>query len=164
MSDHRLLNENEIDKENGVVLDFGQDDEIIPENLPDTDVILDNIILILEYMNTPEMIESRNNNYEVFVSEMETKFEEFAEHYYSVFRMVISGKDINMLFEMLKVINDMKKKNITVERGEQQIGSKLKQFLPEGFEEKLQKDTVDKMIKKSGKQKNKKNNKNNKKK
>jgi len=163
MCDRKFVNENEIDKENSVVLDFGQDDEIVPDNLPDTDVILDNIILILEYMNTPEMVELRQNNNEVFVSTMETKFEEFAEHYYSVFRMVISGKDLALLFDMLKVINDMKKKNISVESGEQQIGSKLKQFLPNGFEEKLQRETVDKMIKKSTKKNNKKNNKNNKK-
>jgi hypothetical protein len=162
MSDSKLVNENEIDKENSVVLDFGQDDEIIPENLPESDVILDNIILILEYMNTPEMVELRNNNNDVFVSTMELKFESFAEHYYSVFRMIISGKDISLLFDMLKVIGDMKKKNITVETGEQQIGTKLKQFLPTNFEEKLQKETVNNMIKKSAK-KNKNKNKNNKK-
>ncbi len=159
MSEQKFVNEHEIDRENGIVMDYGQDEEIKVENLPDSNVILDNIILILEYMNTPEMTELRKNNNDVFVSTMETKFEDFAEHYYSVFRMVISGKDLSMLFEMLSTIDKMKNNKTSVEMGEQHIGNKLKQFLPEGFEEKLQRETVQKMNQKNNK-KNKNKNKN----
>ncbi len=155
MSEQKFVNESEIDRENGIVMDYGQDEEIKVENLPDSNIIMDNIILILEYMNTPEMVELRKNNNDVFVSTMETKFEDFAERYYSVFRMVISGKDISMLFEMLSTIDKMKKNKTSVEMGEQHIGNKLKQFLPDGFEEKLQKETVQKMNSKSKNKKNK---------
>ncbi len=155
MSEQKFVNESEIDRENGIVMDYGQDEEIKVENLPDSNIIMDNIILILEHMNTPEMVELRKNNNDVFVSTMETKFEDFAERYYSVFRMVISGKDISMLFEMLSTIDKMKKNKTSVEMGEQHIGNKLKQYLPEGFEEKLQKETVQKMNSKSKNKKNK---------
>ncbi len=155
MSEQKFVNESEIDRENGIVMDYGQDEEIKVENLPDSNIIMDNIILILEHMNTPEMVELRKNNNDVFISTMETKFEDFAERYYSVFRMVISGKDISMLFEMLSTIDKMKKNKTSVEKGEQHIGNKLKQFLPDGFEEKLQKETVQKMNSKSKNKKNK---------
>jgi mannose/fructose/N-acetylgalactosamine-specific phosphotransferase system component IIB len=137
MSDYKIIDGKDVDPENGMILDYGQDEEINPENLPDADEILDNVILILEYMGTEEIMKLRSENNEVFISTMENKFESFAERYYSVFRMVISGKDISPLFEMLRVIKQMKTGNMSVERGEQQIGNRLKQFLPDGFEEKL---------------------------
>jgi hypothetical protein len=138
MSNYKIVDGNDIDRENGVVLDYGQDEEINPANLPNANEIMDNVILILEAMDTEEMIKLRNENNEAFVATMENKFETFAERYYSVFRMILSGKDISPLFEMLKVIKKMKSGSMTVERGEDQIGKSLKKFLPEGFEEKLQ--------------------------
>ena len=135
---HKIVDENDIDHENGMVLDFGQDEEINPETLPDTDEILDNVIIILEYMNTEEILKLRRDNNDVFISTMETKFEGFAERYYSVFRMVISGNDLSPLFEMLRVIKQMKSGSMTVESGENQIGTSLKKFLPDNFEQKLQ--------------------------
>lgn len=151
----KIVSEDQIDKKDGMVLDFGQDEEINPDNLPDPNVILDNTIAILEYMNTDEMKELRKNNNEIFISTMETKFESFAEQYYAVFRMIISGQDLSLMMDMLNVINGMKSRKITVETGEKQIGAKLKQFLPEDFEKKLQEKTA-KNMKKQNKKNNKK--------
>lgn len=137
MSDYKIVNENEVDPEKGMVLDYGQDEEIIPENLPDADEIMDNVILILECMNTEEMKKLRSENNDAFIATMENKFESFAERYYSVFRIILSGKDITPLFEMLRVIKKMKSGSMSVERGENQIGSSLKKFLPEDFEERM---------------------------
>lgn len=152
MSQPKIINGKEIDEKDGMVLDFGQDDEIIPEHLPDADEILNNILLILEFMGTDEMMALRKENDEVFLSTMENKFEDFALKYYSVFRMVIGGSDLGLLIEMLDTIKKMKTGSISVERGEKHIGGKLKEFLPVGFEEKLQKETSRKM--KKGKRKN----------
>ena len=135
---HKIIGENEIDRENGMVLDFGQDEEINPDNLPDADEIVDNVIKILEFMNTDEICKLKKDNNDVFIKTMEDKFETFAERYYSVFRMVISGNDLSPLFEMLKVIKQMKTRQMSVERGEHQIGASLKKFLPDNFEQKLQ--------------------------
>lgn len=71
-------------------------------------------------MNTEEILNLRRDNNEVFISTMETKFEPFAERYYSVFRMVISCNDLSPLFEMLIVIEQMKTGSMTVEKGENQ--------------------------------------------
>ena len=151
MSKPQIINGKEINEKDGMVLDFGQDDEIIPEHLPDADEILDNVLLILEFMGTDEMKNLKKENDEVFLSTMEMKFEEFALRYYSVFRMVISGEDLSPLVEMLDVIKKMKLGCISVERGEQQIGARLKKFLPEGIEEKLQKEATQNMRKKKRK-------------
>jgi hypothetical protein len=147
---HKIVGGDQIDRENGTVLDFGQDEEIQPENLPDTNEILDNVIKILEFMNTEEICKLKRDNHDAFVSVMENKFESFAERYYSVFRMVISGNDLSPLFEMLKVISQMKTGSMTVESGEKQIGSSLKKFLPDDFEQRLQQMPQ----KKKGKKKN----------
>jgi hypothetical protein len=143
----QYVNAEDIKGDNSIVLDFGQDDEIIPENLPNANDILDNVIAIMEYANTSEMKQLKVDNANAYLSTMEQKFESFAERYYSVFRMVISGNDISPLFEMLTVINNMRTGAISVERGEHQVGTRLKEFLPPGFEEKLQRETVENMKK-----------------
>ncbi len=151
MSNIKVIDESEIDLSKGQVLDFGQDDEIDPVNLPDADEILDKVIEILEFMDNDEILNLRRDNNPAFTSTMETKFEDFAEKYYSVFRMVISGADISLLFEMLKVIKGMKSGEVSVENGEARVGKKLKKFLPEGIEEKLQNETIKNMGKGKGK-------------
>ena len=76
----------------------------VPDVLPNTDDILDNVIKILECMNTDEMQLIKNANVPLFEQTMEEKFQTFADRYYSIFRMVLSGEDITPLFKMLSVI------------------------------------------------------------
>lgn len=121
-------------------------------NLPDANSILDSVILILEYMNTQEMIKLRNLNKMVFESTMENKFQDFAMRYYSVFKMIMSGDDITPLFEMLKVIDNVNIGKISYENGEHNIGQYLNKFLPPDLLAKIEKgEFTEEYIKKSTK-------------
>lgn len=114
--------------ENAVVLDY--EDEIKVENLPDTNYIIDCIIDILEYMGTVEMVKLRGENIRAFESVIESKFSEFANSHYGTFRMILSGSDLAPLVEMLRVIDKMKTREVSVDDGEKEVGSHLKKFLP----------------------------------
>lgn len=116
---------------NGTVLDFGQDDEINPDNLPDAHTISDQVIAMLEHMNTDEMVLLRKDNKNAFISVMENKFDSFASKYYTLFMQIIEGSDIEPLSEMLRAIDKMKSGKVTVEEGEQNVGLYLTKFLPD---------------------------------
>lgn len=102
----------------------------IPDILPNTDEILDNVIKILECMNTDEMQLLKQANGPLFEQTIEEKFQAFADRYYSIFRMVLSGEDITPLFKMLSVINGINTGNKSFEDGEREVGSYLTKFLP----------------------------------
>lgn len=122
------MNKNNID-ENTIVYD--PEDIPVPENLPNPNEILDDIINILEYMNLDEMKTLRNTNLELFVQIMEEKFSDFSSNYYSLFRMVIDGgEDLDPLFKMLEIITNINSGNTSFESGEQEVGSYLKKFIP----------------------------------
>jgi len=133
-------------------MDFMYDLDNTTGNLPDANSILDSVILILEYMNTQEMIKLRNLNKMVFESTMENKFQDFAMRYYSVFKMIMSGDDITPLFEMLKVIDNVNIGKISYENGEHNIGQYLNKFLPPDLLAKIEKgEFTEEYIKKSTK-------------
>lgn len=109
----------------------------IPDVLPNTDEILDNVIKILECMNTDEMQLLKTANAPLFEQTMEEKFQAFADRYYSIFRMVLSGDDITPLFKMLSVINGISSGNKSFEDGEREVGSYLTKFLPSDLIDKI---------------------------
>jgi len=109
----------------------------IPDVLPNADEILDNVIKILECMNTDEMQLIKKANAPLFEQTMEEKFQAFADRYYSIFRMVLSGDDITPLFKMLNVINKINTGTKSFEDGEREVGSYLTKFLPPELIEKI---------------------------
>lgn len=111
-----------------IVFDIDEGD--VTDSLPNACEILDTVIRILEIMNTPEMKSLRESNVVLFEQLMEEKFIDFADRYYNVFKMVLSGEDITPLFKMLQVINDINVGKTNLEAGEQYIGQCLTKFLP----------------------------------
>lgn len=109
----------------------------IPDVLPNANDILDNVIKILECMNTDEMQLIKKANIPLFEQTMEEKFQEFADRYYSIFRMVLSGEDITPLFKMLSVINGISSGKKSFEDGEREVGSYLTKFLPPDLIDKI---------------------------
>lgn len=109
----------------------------IPDVLPNADAILDNVIKILECMNTDEMQLIKKSNVPLFEQTMEEKFQTFADRYYSIFRMVLSGEDITPLFKMLTVINGINSGKKSFEDGEREVGTYLTKFLPPDLMNKL---------------------------
>jgi len=125
----------------------------IPDVLPNADVILDNVIKILECMNTDEMQLIKKANIPLFEQTMEEKFQEFADRYYSIFRMVLSGEDITPLFKMLSVINNINSGKKSFEDGEKEVGSYLTKFLPPDLMNKIASGEINEKDVKYGKKK-----------
>lgn len=137
IKDKKIISGPEIDTSNGIVYDFGENDES-PGNAENVDLILDQVISILEHMNTPEMKELKESNYPLFEQTLEDKYQNFAYNYYSVFKMVISGEDITPLFKMLEILSNVKAGKTSFEDGEKDVGKYLTKFLPDGLVDKLE--------------------------
>jgi hypothetical protein len=157
IKEKKIVTESELKNTQGIMYDFGDDEPIT--KLPDANEILDEIIKILECMNTEEMKLLRESNKELFEQLMEEKFPDFSYKYLAVFQMILSGEDITPLFKMLDVISQVNSGKSTVEQGEKDVGKYLTKFLPDGLLEKLESGELNK---KGNKKNIKKNNRNHK--
>lgn len=143
IKDKQIVSESEIDTSKGIMYDFGQDVDDDPNRtVPNADEILDDVIKILEYMNTPEMKKLRESNPVIFEETMEQKFEKFAFYYYSVFKILLSGDDITPLFKMLEILGKINSGKTSLEEGEKNVGKYLTKFLPDGLLEKIEKGQI----------------------
>ena len=131
----QVVSENQLDK-NSLIYDPTNGG--IPDTLPNVELILDEIIKILECINTEEMQVLKSSNKELFEQVMEDKFSQFSERYYGIFRMVLTGEDITPLFKMLDVISNINSGHTSFEDGEKDVGTYLKKFLPEGLVQKIE--------------------------
>lgn len=102
----------------------------ISTKLPNTNDVLNNIIKLLECMNTTEMKRLRIKDSAEYIERLESEFSEFSDQYYTIFRMVIDGEDITPLFKMIEVINNINSGKTDLETGEKNVGQYLTKFLP----------------------------------
>lgn len=132
-------------KENKIVLDFGQDNYKSGETptLPNATPILDEVIKMLECMNTDEMKNLKKTNEALYEQVMEEKFSDFSFKYYSVFKIVLSGDDITPLFMMLSSINDVNTGKKSFDDAERRVGQFLNKFIPPELMAKLAADGID---------------------
>lgn len=131
----QIVSEDDIKKSGGLIYDVADE---TPTSLPNASNILDNIILILEYINTPDMLLLRETDKTAFELTIEEKFPEFALSYYSVLKMIMSGADIQPLFKMLEIINTVNTGKKSIADSEKDVSKYLSKFLPEGLLEKLE--------------------------
>lgn len=162
IKEQKVVSGEEVNKDkNKIVLNFGGDEGEAPpnpEDLPKASNILDEVIQILECMNTEEMQNLKKTNVNVYEKVMEDQFPDFSFKYYSIFRMILSGEDITPLFMMLDAINDVNTGKKNFEDAERRVGLHLNKFIPKELLDKLASGEVDANdIKASNK--NKKNNK-----
>jgi hypothetical protein len=121
---NQLISEEEIKKNpNAIIYDPYNDSNDI--NLPNVSEIMDSVIEILEYMSNDNIKQLKQNNINEYNDHMETKFEKFAERYYSLFMKVISGEDITPLFNMLHTIEKIKSGELTMDKAEETLGNEL---------------------------------------
>jgi len=130
----KLVTEDEIKKSGGTIYDV----ESEPLNLPNAKSLSDELIQILEFMDTNEMALLKKTDNTAFNQAIEDKFPTFALKYYSILQKIINGEDITPLFEMIKVIDTVNYGNKSAEDGEKDVGKYLTKFLPEGLLEKLE--------------------------
>jgi len=143
IKEQKIITEDEVDKSKGFTYDFGENDKMSAETLPNADDVLDQVIQILECMDTAEMRELRKTKQALFEQIMEEKFEKFSFQYYSIFKMILSGDDITPLFKMLEIIGKINKGRCSFEDGEREVGCYLNQFLPPELLDKLASGNID---------------------
>jgi len=108
----------------GFIYDIGSGDLSI-DNLPDINILADQVINILEYATTDEMKylrESDNDNYKIH---MEKQFPKFSDKFYAMFQKIISGEDIGPLFFMLDKLQRVKAGKLSIEDAEKDVGMSL---------------------------------------
>ena len=136
IQEKKVITEDEMKNTHGIMYDVGHDEELT--SLPNAVTILDDIIGLLECMNTEEMKILKETNQGMFEQVLEEKFPDFSYNYYSVFRMVLSGDDITPLFKMLEIISKVNTGESNIEDCEKDVGTYLSKFLPDGLLEKLE--------------------------
>jgi len=108
-------------------------EKLDPKNLPNAEVLLDEIISILEYVNTPDMMDLKKADQDAFENAVEETFKEFADRYYYLFKMLLTGGNLDPLFYMLECISKVNHGQDTIENAEMKVGHNLSQFLPENL-------------------------------
>lgn len=143
IKEQKIVTEDEMKNMQGITYDVcGDDDDDVITSLPNASDILDDVIKLLEYMNTEEMKILKNTSQGAFEQALEDKFPEFSYNYYSVFKMILSGDDITPLFKMLEMISDVNIGKSNIEECEQGVGKYLSKFLPDGLLEKLENEQI----------------------
>jgi len=92
--------------------------ELDPVNMVDPDIVVENVLKILHYMQKPSIIKLKKINNIKYERHMEDAFPEFSTNFYFIFKKVISGEDITPLYGMLyqiKLVKEGKKQFENVE-------------------------------------------------
>ena len=123
----KLVTEDEIKKSGGIIYnpEAGVDRDA-PVNLPNTSSILEAVEQIFEYMCTNEMMKLKEVNRDAYVQQMEIKFSDFSNRYYSLFQLILSGDDISYLFTMLEYMDRVNRGVATFDDVQKQLGDDLK--------------------------------------
>jgi hypothetical protein len=123
---HKIVTEKQMraDK-NAYVYDIeaGRDMGIV--NLPDVNQLLANVIEILEYSNSGEMVNLRKTNKGEYHKAMERKFPQFSDRYFALFQQILSGEDLSPLLMMLAKVESIKSGSKTIDQAEKEIGEVL---------------------------------------
>ena len=115
----------EILRNGGTILEPNINESNDVSNLPDVDKLTIEIMEIIEYINTKELIELNRIDSNEYENAVELKFPDFCERYYGIFKKIIHGEDLAMLWRMLKQINRIKNGNINFEDAEVELGEEL---------------------------------------
>ncbi len=102
-----------------------EDDDEATANLPEINVLLAQVIKILDYMSQNEIKQMRKDNEPAYQSHMEQQFPNFSMRYYGVFQKLISGEDLNPLFQMMGQIERVKRGEISLSEAEKEVGESL---------------------------------------
>ena len=89
------------------------------------DKIKETIKMIQQFMNLPDMIKLRKNSADEYKQKMTEIFPVFAEHYNSLFNLVISDIDMNALNFMFETMLNISNGTIEQDKGEMAFGDFL---------------------------------------
>lgn len=117
-------------------IDAGVDEGIV--NLPDVNVLLANVIEILEFSNSPDMVALRRTDKQKYSNEMERKYPQFSNRYYALFQQILEGEDLSPLLMMFAKIESVKSGRKTMEQVERELGNALvDRYVPDNLKQKM---------------------------
>lgn len=99
--------------------------ELDPVNLVDPDMVVNNVLAILKYMQDDKLVKLRRQNKPAYERVMEEAFPEFSNNFYFIFQKVISGEDITPLYGMLLQIKLIKENKKSFESAEKSVVGEL---------------------------------------
>jgi hypothetical protein len=121
-----------MDEESGAkVIQLENTDDDANIVLPNVTELINTILNVLSYMNSVYMKNIKKNNNVIYEHEIEIKFPEFVENYYTIFKFLQSGNDINMLLQMILSINNIKNGEVEYDTVIEQLRDELAEiYLP----------------------------------
>jgi hypothetical protein len=96
-----------------------------PEDLPDVRKIIANVEEILTYMCNDDVLDLKHQDENSYKEVMELKFKEFKELYPSLFNLIIEGKDISMMLEMMGRIEKVKNNEMSMDDAQEELKEKI---------------------------------------
>lgn len=128
-------------------------DKLVDESgLPDLEKLLDRVLELLQYINTPEMQALEISDPPAFECHLDVKFEDISMRYYSVFRLIIDKENreenIFKLIEIFSILKKVKSGDINIDKADENYREDLnEQFIyskyggKANFEQEMQKST-----------------------
>lgn len=118
-------------EEDGLYLDedmmtqaYGGD--ISREGMPDTGELTCEIIEILEFITTSEMLELKKSDYTQYGLKARKRFESFYLRYFGVFTLLLEGKvEIDQLLQIISVIDEVKQGKLDVDAAQSKVDESL---------------------------------------
>jgi len=90
------------------------------KDLPDPAFILENISNI------------KKDSKIMSKAELDTKYKEFKNKYHHIYKLAVTNDDLSTLYDMLKLIKQVKNKNISIDNANKFVGQKMaKKYIPE---------------------------------
>lgn len=113
----------------GIVLGDDEAKEIFkpasPDELPDVKKIISKVEEIMVYMCNDDVLDLKLENNDAYKEMMESKFKDFNDLYPSLFSLIIDGKDISMMLEMMTRIEKVKNNELSMNDAQEQLKDKL---------------------------------------
>ena len=94
--------------------------KINPSNLPNPEEILTNVVKIKKELESKSL------------DEVSEKFTDFKDKYPNIFKKIVSNDDLSELFNMLKLVSQIKSGEMSFEHATTSVGQKMaKKYIPE---------------------------------
>src|SRR5438132_658193 len=88
--------------------------------IPDLDVLLTNVLEMLHYMDTPEMINFAKTNEVLYEQHLDTKFECISSKYYNIFKLLLDAgnreKNLAKIIEIFSILKQVKNGNLDIHK------------------------------------------------
>lgn len=95
----------------------------LPEELPETQDIISNIEVVIDYMNTGEMKALKRENKKKFRKHIISKYKEVVSE--SILEMILDGQNMDMLWSMLDKISRVKGGELSFDEMDKQVKDEL---------------------------------------